>query len=53
MAKFLIFQVTEEDCGRLGVTKRDIGKWGVLVSGCIYYCKTREDALKLRAVIDG
>ena len=53
MAKCLVFQVTQEDVGRLGVTQRDVGKWAVLVSGCIHYRKTREDAMQLRAAIDG
>jgi len=41
------FQITTEDVGRLGITKRDIGKWGVLVCGVIHLKKTEAQAREL------
>jgi hypothetical protein len=51
--KCLIFEVTSEDVGRLGITRRDVGKWAVLVSGCVHFRKNHEECLKLRACVEG
>ena len=43
----MLFQITEENIGRNGLTKRDIGKWCVMVQGCPHIRKTYDDAKEL------
>ena len=45
--KPLIFQVSEYDVGRLGIHKRDIGRWCVLVQGAIHFRESEASAREL------
>ena len=51
--KTLIFQVSEYGVGTLGLKKRDIGRWVLLVAGCVHFRESREDCLKMRAYVEG
>ena len=49
----MIFRITEENIGRNGLTKRDIGKWAVMdkKSRVFYVRKTREECEEIRRVL--
>ena len=40
----MLYQVTLDHIGRLGITKRDVGKWCVLVQGCTHLFRKYDDA---------
>lgn len=46
----MIFQITLEDIGRNGLTKRDIGKWAIMdkITRVFYVRKTRGQCEEIR-----
>jgi hypothetical protein len=46
----MIFQITLEDIGRNGFTKRDIGKWAIMdtIARVFYVRKTRDQCEEIR-----
>lgn len=50
--KALLFQVSEMDIGILGIKKCDLGKWVVLVQGCVHFKKNEEEARKLYILLN-
>ena len=49
----MIFQVTIDDIGRNGLTKRDIGKWAFMdfKTRVFYTRKTREECEEIRRAL--
>jgi hypothetical protein len=47
----MIFQIDSENVGYNGFTKRDIGKWCVMVQGCTHLFKTEILARECAAYI--
>lgn len=47
----MVYQVCKENVGRNGHTKRDIGKWFVMIQGCTHKVKSREDGYNLLKII--
>ena len=46
-------QITSDDTGRNGITKRDIGKWWIVcpVSRVVYIRKTEQEVKELKKVL--
>ena len=49
----MIFQITLENIGRNGFTKRDIGKWAIMdkTARVFYIRKTREECEEIKRVL--
>lgn len=49
----MVFQVTTENIGRNGFTRRDVGKWAVMdTKTCVFYTrKTREECKEIEKLL--